>query len=481
MGETPAQKGVGLMQPNFQALKWMAIIVPALVLAALDLLRHTIFQPQLHTLPGFLATYLAIAVLAALFSFTVFRFIGRLQNRILEQNHELESLNNRLAWQNRELSALLSVGRVATSSFADDDLLNQLLDTVLDVAPADTVEVWLVDSAGDLDLRSTRGMDTDTFREIRHLKRGEGLPGEAVASRSAILVDKLSDDPRFRRKGVIAAGFKTYCALPLLFRNQPVGVLAVASIAENSIPDEDDVRLLEAIGDWLALAIENARLYHQVQDAAVLEERERIAREMHDGMAQVLGYINTQTLAVKRLIDNGAYEEARAELTRMEDIARELYTDIREGIIGLRSPSSEQRAFVDALRDYAEQYERMCGIPVEIRVADDEEPQIDSHSELQLIRIVQEALTNVRKHAEATRVSIKIDGDDHEISLNVCDNGRGFNPEHLPAAGHPRFGMQTMRERAEAVGGTLRIEPSSSGGACVRARVPVHRLEFLPQ
>jgi signal transduction histidine kinase len=479
MGLAGALEGVACMQPNIRALRWMAIVVPAVGLGILDLLRHTIFHDHLHTLPGFLSTYLAIAAGAAIFSVTVFGFIERLQATVLEQNQEMDDLNTRLQRQNTELSALLDIGQVATSSFAEDDLLNRLLDTVLTVVPGDTAEVWLVDPDEGLSLRCVRGPFQDRFREITHFPAGTGLPGEAVRTRQPVLVDRVCRDPRFRRQSVVHAGFQSYCALPLLYRNRPVGVLAVASLSADSAPDPEDLRLLEAAGGWLALAIENARLYHKEQDTAVIEERERISREMHDGMAQVLGYINTQTLAIKRHLSNRDAEAAMDDLNRMEEVARELYGDIREGMIGLRTAAASQDSMIHALSEYAEQFTAMCDIQVKIREPASEILRIDPHAELQLIRIVQEALTNVRKHASATFVTIELLVEEGTLHVSVQDNGSGFEPEALPATGSPRFGLQTMRERAEAVGGTLSVQSNPDRGTTVTVRLPTNRLEFL--
>ena len=467
------------MQLSIRTIRWLAIIVPTLLLATLDLIRHQIIQPQFHTVFGFLTTYAIVAVGITVFSFVVFGLVERLQNRVVEQNQQLIGLNEQLERQNRELAAVVAIGKVATSAFAEEDLPDRLLDAVREAVPAGAAELWLPEPNGDLVQRGVRGQHPEAFRQITRLSIDNGLPGLAMNCREPVVVEPISEDPRFLRTEVVERGFQCYCALPLCYRNRPVAVLGLATLKGCSRIGAEDLELLEAIAEWMALAIENTRLYHQEQTIAVLEERERIAREMHDGMAQVLGYVNTQTLAVKRLVAQGQRDEARTELTRMEEITRQLYIDIREGIIGLRGATTRNMDLVSALREYADGFTSMCGIPVRIDASANSLPSIDSHDSIQLIRIVQEALSNARKHAAASIVRVDVSEPNGYLKLDIIDDGSGFDIDQLPAARGPRFGLTTMRERAESIGGTLEIESNPERGTSVSVRIPTSRLEVV--
>ncbi|MFQ5879144.1 MAG: GAF domain-containing protein, partial [Dehalococcoidia bacterium] len=374
--------------------------------------------------------------------------------------------------QNRELSALITVGKVATSTFDLQDLLTLSLDTVLGVTTADAAEVWLIEQDDELIMRCTRGSYSEAFLEVPRFKVGEGVAGIVAQSGEPVVIADLPSDPSFVRRQVVEAGFHCFCAIPLRYRNRTVGVLTTAALSSEAV-GKQDLRLLEGIGEWLALAIENARLYKDVQDAAVIQERERIAREMHDGMAQLLGYINTQTLAVKKRLANEDLAEAREELTKMEDVARDLYADVREGILGLRTVATRQAGFLPTIREYAQRYSEMCGIEVEINGVASGLPLLEPSAEIQLIRIIQEALANVRKHSRATRASVELDGSGNDLQVTIADNGRGFDLARLPGIGWPRFGLQSMRERAEAIGGSLNIGTAPGQGTRVTVRVPV--------
>ncbi|MDO8577724.1 MAG: sensor histidine kinase [Dehalococcoidales bacterium] len=215
------------------------------------------------------------------------------------------------------------------------------------------------------------------------------------------------------------------------------------------------------------------RITQDNRDSAVIQERERTAREMHDGMAQLLGYINTQTIAVRKLLSDNRFAEAREELTKIENIARGLYADVREGILGLRIPADSRDGLVKTMREYAASYTEMSGIRIEIEaLAGIELSDLSPSSEIQLTRIVQEALTNVRKHSKATNAVVTFARCGNELSLTITDNGRGFDMTHLPPREWPRFGLQTMKERAQAVGGGFEIHTAPGKGCSILVRVP---------
>lgn len=379
-------------------------------------------------------------------------------------------------FQNQELSALLSVGKVTTSSLDLDEVLSRSLDTIIEVTSADGAEIWLKEGDEELVMRCHRGVHSEAFLEQTRFRMGEGIPGIVAQSREAIMSHDLPSDTRFLRQKMTDAGFHTFYALPLLYQDKLVGVLAVAALSADAVKEQRELRLLESIGDWLALATENTRLYRQVQDVAVLQERERIAREMHDGMAQLLGYINTQTIAVRKLLSDKRLKEALEELTRMEEITRDLYADVREGILGLRVAAHRQDGLLPALREYAERYMEMSDIQVEFKVSPDADcTQLTPSVEIQLMRIIQEALTNARKHSRATAVDIEFERNNNELHVTIADNGQGFDLERGSSAGRPRFGLHTMRERAEAVGGSFNIDTAVGQGTKVEVYVPAQQ------
>jgi signal transduction histidine kinase len=442
---------------NLARLRWLAIVAPVTFLVVFAALLRQPFHSALHEFPGVLILVGILAAGVVVFSFTIFGAIGRLEQRILQRNDEL--------------AALLAVGQEAASAVELSEMLDKALDAILGVTPADTAEIWLMTDEGELALERQRGIGVDVPRARDRLGSGGGLSGLAVQRGSAVVVHDPASDPRFLSREIAELGLQTYCALPLRHRGEIVGVLAVAGRDRRAFADESELRLLEGIGEQMAVAIENARLLNRVLDRAVLEERERIARDLHDGLAQVLGYINTQALAIKKHLASGRQEEARELVGTMEEAARHVYGDIREEIMGLRAA---REGLVPSLRAYLSGYGRMAGVVPDVRITDAAAAlRLPGATEIQLLRIIQEALSNVRKHAGAgsATVSLELAGD--ELRLEVEDDGRGFDPDSPARTGWPRFGLQTMRERAHALGGTFELRSSPGAGTSIVVQVPV--------
>ncbi len=259
---------------------------------------------------------------------------------------------------------------------------------------------------------------------------------------------------------------------PLTAAGRTIGSICVARRDPLEFSDEDR-EVLGGLANLAALTVENARLQEQVQSAAVLEERERIAREMHDGAGQVLGYVNTKVQAVRTLLDAGRTAEAQMQLAQLETASREVYADLREAILGLRVETGPDRGLGTALEEYVARFSEMSGVVTRL-VAEDGAgaTALGPITELQLIRIIQEALTNVRKHAQARHAWVTLSASDEAVTVTVSDDGVGLERERGGASGWPKFGLQTMRERAAAVGGTFALRPRAGAGTEVVVRVP---------
>jgi signal transduction histidine kinase len=215
------------------------------------------------------------------------------------------------------------------------------------------------------------------------------------------------------------------------------------------------------------------------QQLLIDEERARIARELHDGLAQLLGYVTTKAMAVRLMLDNGQMESANQHLLQLEEAARELFVDVRQAILDLKMMGVSSTGLTDTLKDLRAQFTRLSGLPVELAL----DPGVESLSlppqiELHLLRIAQEALANVRKHASATNAWISLQIRETVLELTVSDNGRGFDPAQVQATLRPHFGVGSMRERAQAMGAEFGLDSDPGAGTRVRVRL---RIDDLPQ
>lgn len=446
---------------NLRRLLLVAIVVPSLGVVALTAASYVPHRAGLLSHSQEHLT-LAVSLVAGVvpFSILMVALFRRIQHHIVRQNDELSQ-------RNREAEALLRVGRAVEGSRDLDHVLPAALDALLEATTAESAEVWLPDqSRTNLELRYQRGMAGDAFHTISRFRMSEGLPGIAASTGQSVVVHDLSRDDRFKRKAVVEAGFSSYCALPMRGPGGRVlGVLGLAARDQRALSSAEEHRLFELMTDHLSSAVENAALHEEVQTLATLAERERIAMEMHDGLAQVLGYVNTKAQAVKEFLSRGDVESAIKHMDQLEASARDTYDDVREAILALGT-DGRKRPLVESLREYVDRFSGMTGILVSLDTAG-LALDLPPRDEVQLIRIVQEALANARKHADAKSVQVVLASRPGGWKLSVEDDGRGFEPAKLVRDPWPHLGLQSMRERSSAIGATFILDTAPGMGTRV--------------
>ncbi len=274
---------------------------------------------------------------------------------------------------------------------------------------------------------------------------------------------------------------KTLGIVPLIMENTPIGVLWIARFYDE-VFTETDLIWLDSIADQVVIAIQHGLMMSRLQSLSIVEERSRIAREMHDGLAQVLGYLNLQTQTLGSLLNQGKKEALQNELDQMRKAVQTANEDVRENILSLRTTLSREKGFVSSVQEYLTEFSIQTGMETrfENRI-EDNGSQLASVAEVQLVCIFQEALANARKHSNAERVTVELGKTDlsnnQHINLSIQDNGVGFTllPSKLS------FGLQTMRERAESVGGKLTVESQPGMGTRVECYIPCLKEEKLPK
>jgi nitrate/nitrite-specific signal transduction histidine kinase len=388
--------------------------------------------------------------------------------------HLLRRLQRQVRQHRERLYALHEASLSLTAELSQEAVLQKVVDLSRRLVGARYGALGILDEKGQIRSLITSGLSAEERARIGALPQGRGLLGAVLKEGRPIRVADIQKDPR-------SAGFppnhppmKSFLGVPVVFKGRTLGNLYLADKENAPEFTAEDEELLTMFATQAAIAIENARLYEQVQALAVLTERERIAREMHDSLAQVLSYVTTKTQAIREFLKAGRVAEAQVQLQQLEQTAREVYADVREAILGLRTTLGPDQDLFSVLREYLQHFTGQTGIQVELVVV----PQasafsFDPGAELQLLRIVQEALTNVRKHAEADRAWVRFVADGEWAVVTIEDDGRGFDLARPPRSPWPCFGLQTMRERAEAVGGNLEIESRPGQGTRVTVRIPL--------
>ncbi len=387
-------------------------------------------------------------------------------------------LERRVEERTRELSALLEVSNNVASTLKLDRLLSLILDqlkTVVDYVDSSL----LVVEDGELVVLEYRGPIP------REKIMGESFPlGPAMETiwqdptrPHPIIVDDIRSDTPLARayrdivgeerlKGERFRHIRSWLGVPLVLKGRFIGLLAIIH-NQPRYYTRRHAELAKTVANQAAIAIENARLYEQAQSAAALEERQRLARELHDSVSQALYGIALGARTARTLLDRGDPERVAGPLDYVLSLAEAGLDEMRALIFELRPESLESEGLVAALEKRAAALRARHEIQVRLDL--DCEPQAPLRTKETLYRIAQEALHNTVKHARATSAEIMLECDPEWITLEISDDGAGFDPlGSFP--GH--LGLKSMRERAARLSGTLEIESNPGKGTRIRARIP---------
>jgi nitrate/nitrite-specific signal transduction histidine kinase len=448
---------------TLRQLKWTTIVAPLVFLGLVDLIRRTVQPALMQSWIGDLLVFGVVLFGVLLFSETIFGRIERMQARLERQN--------------RELLGLHEAGLDVAGELGLDLVLQKVVDHATELLGARYGALSVPNPAGGIDAFITSGITPEQRALIGPLPVGHGLLAIVLKEGQRLRTADLTRDPR-------AVGFpphhppmRSLLAVPVVSGGRVLGNLYVAEKQSAPAFGDDDEDALVRFATQAALAIENARLHRRVRELAIAEERERIAREMHDSLAQVLGYVNTKAQAVQELLARGQTERASAQVGQLGEAARVAYADVREGILALRTSLGAGRGLLDALAEYLERWREQSELDAKLTVQPSGASleRMPPAAELQLLRIVQEALANVRKHAAARHVEVRITVQPALVETVVVDDGRGFAAHRARVSDDrlPHFGLATMRERAESVGGTLEVISGPGEGTRVVVRLPL--------
>jgi len=444
--------------PTLARLKWIAVLAAFGFIILLEYVRHILF-PFLLTWQGRLLMDGSIFTGAIFFFGAVFHLIERMQERLERQNSELIGLH----------VAALDVYR----ELALETVLQKVVDQARILVGARYGALSVINDENHIESFVTSGISAEERARIGPPPVGHGLLGVVLHHGHRLRLPDLTSDPHSVGFPPNHPPMRSLLAVPILCSGPFRGNLYLAEKSGRSAFTADDEESLVRFATKAAIAIDHAYLHRRLNDLAVSEERLRIAHEMHDGLAQVLAYVNTKAQAVRELIRAGRPDDATRQLDQLAAAAREVYGDVRESIIGLRSAAVPGRALAEVLQDYAQTWEHQNGIACRLQCGG--EIRLDAGAELQVTRIVQEALANVRKHAKAKAVDVEIAATDGIIRIAVQDDGVGFNPAEPSRSEFPRFGLATMRERAESMGGWLRLESTPGEGTHILVEVPAQK------
>lgn len=218
------------------------------------------------------------------------------------------------------------------------------------------------------------------------------------------------------------------------------------------------------------------QVMEQQQVVATLQERERLAREIHDSIGQTLGYVSIQAQTARKLMQDGNNEKADSILKRLVEVAKDGHADVRESILSLKAGAGLEWSFVPTLKQYLESFQTNYGIRTELSISEKIREHIfESAAGVQLLRVIQEAMTNARKHSRAHTIKIVVEKNENQVHITIADDGCGFDFNQFDQNAGNHFGLVFMRERMAQIGGFLKIDSKPGSGTTIRLDVPVRK------
>jgi signal transduction histidine kinase len=352
-----------------------------------------------------------------------------------------------------------------------DRVLQTIVDQVRDLVQAQYAAIGIVDDQGAIERFITSGISDEDRARIGDLPHGRGLLGLIIRENRSYRIPDIGTHPERYGFPPNHPEMRSFLGMPITISGATVGRLYLTNKLGAAEFSEDDQVLVEMFALHAGIAIENARLHDQVGRLAIVDERDRISRDLHDSVIQA---IYAQTLAlddVPELIGEEPAEAAR-RVDEAIDALHAVIRDIRNFIFGLRPALLESGSLTDGLAHLATELRRNGGIDVSISVPDgaDATEGLPIEVVAELLAVTREALSNIARHASATSASVELGTSSRELRLELSDNGRGFDVK--TAAEHGHHGLANMRARIEALTGTFKVSSGPVTGTRIIISLP---------
>ncbi len=416
-----------------------------------DKLDYHEFTSQDERVIETLAAYAAVAITNA-----------RLYERLIARDQEL-------CQRNEDLKLLNDVAAALTSSLNVEEILDKTLNLVMNYLDVEAGEIFLrEDDENDLRLALHRGDFDEAFSHLDRFHIGQGYVGMVAATGKPLVSNNLREDMRFLRPAVIEAGFRCIACIPLNAGGKVVGVMAAATRRDRQL-SERELNLLTAIGTWAGITIENARLNLQSRRIAVLEERERIGMDLHDGIIQSIYGVGLSLDYARMAIEEDP-QLVRQKIEESINALNATIRDIRSYILDLRPRQFHGEDLKQGLQRLVDEFQANCATRALLMAPEDGLVDFPAQNATTLFHICQEALANIARHARAQHAEVHLWTTRDRVLLEISDDGRGFDARKANTAlGH---GLSNMQARARKVGGDVEITSAPGQGTTVLAWVP---------
>jgi signal transduction histidine kinase len=340
-----------------------------------------------------------------------------------------------------------------------DEVLQQLVNCARELVEARYAALGIPDGAGGFRRFLVAGMSDELIAAMGPLPRTHGMLGAMLESPESHRTEDIRADPRFRGWWPRAhPQMRSFLGVPIVARGEVIGALYLTEKEDADEFSVSDQKLIELLAAHAAIAIENARLYERSRELSIVEERNRLARELHDAVTQQLFGVALAAESASTLLARDR-DAAAAELRRVSELARGAMEELRAVMFELRPGSLEAEGLGTVLRKHVEVLRRVTGQAIELRIG--EVPRLSGAAAAQVLRIAQEGLGNAVRHSGAEHIKVKLD----DPVLVVADDGRGFDRRAVRGR---RLGLTSMAERTTELGARLTIDSAPGKGTTIR-------------
>jgi nitrate/nitrite-specific signal transduction histidine kinase len=395
--------------------------------------------------------------------------INDLEQRVGERTWDLQKANALIQQKALQLETVAQLSQQLTSILDIQELLRKAIDLIQDAFGYYSVNIFLLNNEADTLVLQSVNKGLQQRKEVyRNLPiGGRSLNSKAVKTNQVVVVNDVSQDHEYLPDDGLTVT-RSEAIIPLRARGQIIGTLDIQSADINAFSPEDEL-ILQSLGNQVAIAIENARLYESSHKLAVLEERSRLARELHDTITQALFSLDLHAKALKTYFKKDM-SLAEEQVHKIRQITHDTLQEMRSLIFDLRPGLIEQIGLIPALKRLIEQ-SRCAGGP-ELLLHVTGEPKLPPEVERGLYRIAQEGINNAIKHAHAHQIEVQLEVDDGEMMLSVRDDGTGFDLLSLKPNSRS-LGLLSMKERAKLMNAELIVDTRQGEGTRLEVHVPV--------
>jgi PAS domain S-box-containing protein len=390
-----------------------------------------------------------------------------LELMVQERTREVEQLYVRSDQRSRELAALYNADEQLHRHLHLDEVLHALVDVVIDILHADktSVQVW-DEQKQRLRVAASRGFSAVTIERISTDPEGDGVSARVYAGGEPLAVEDMPNAPTPTGDIARQEGIQSLLSVPIKLGDQIYGVFGLNYCQPRSFSDEDK-RFMLSFAQRAGMAITNATLYEQAEQAAIMEERQRMARDLHDSVTQSLYSLTLIAEAGRRKALGGDLEMTSHYISRLGETARQALKEMRLMLFEMRPADLEEIGLVKALQQRLDDVEKRTGTNAVLQV--EGEVNLPEQMDVAIYRITQEALNNALKHANAGQITVHIHGSEEIFELIVQDDGIGYDPEKNAERGG--MGLTNMRDRASQIGAELEIVSAPGQGTSVTVRM----------